>query len=83
MCLLPDECANFTLIHVQQRGIKDVLHHIWTMERMPVLFYAKTDLDAELQVDWDKIFSENLNQAISFSKEPHYFAATLIFKVYV
>lgn len=74
-------CVNFTLIHVQQRGRTDVLHHIWTMEKVPSLFYARTDLDAELFVDWEALISANHSPIISFSKEPQYFAAVMISKV--
>jgi hypothetical protein len=74
--------VNFTLVHVQQEGIADVLHHIWTMENVPTFFYARTELNTEMLIDWEKMLSGNYSQAISFNKEPQYFAAVLIFKVY-
>ena len=77
-----NECVNFTLVHVQQQGRADVLHHIWSMENLPTLFYARTDLNTEMSIDWDKMLSGNHSEAISFNKEPQYFAAVLIFKVF-
>lgn len=76
-----NECVNFTLIHVQQQGRTDVLHHLWTMENIPTFFYARTEINTELIIDWHKMLSGNNSQAISFSKEPQYFAAVLILKV--
>ncbi|XP_046441974.1 glycosylated lysosomal membrane protein A-like [Daphnia pulex] len=78
-----NECVNFTLVHVQQEGIADVLHHIWTMENVPTFFYARTELNTEMLIDWEKMLSGNYSQAISFNKEPQYFAAVLIFKFFM
>lgn len=78
-----NECVNFTLIHVQQQGRTDVLHHLWTMENIPTFFYARTEINTELIIDWHKMLSGNNSQAISFSKEPQYFAAVLILKFFM
>lgn len=51
------------------------------MEKVPSLFYARTDIDAELFVDWEALISANHSPIISFSKEPQYFAAVMISKV--
>ena len=53
------------------------------MERVPTLFYARTDLEAELVVNWEALLSANHSPIISFSKEPQYFAAVLINKVFL
>lgn len=52
------------------------------MENVPTFFYARTELNTEMLIDWEKMLSGNYSQAISFNKEPQYFAAVLIFKVY-
>lgn len=51
------------------------------MERVPTLFYARTELNTELSIDWEKMLSDNQSEAITFSTEPQYFAAVLINKV--
>lgn len=51
------------------------------MEKIPTLFYARTDLDTELSVDWDKMLSQNQSEAITFNAKPQYFAVVLISKV--
>ena len=53
------------------------------MENLPTLFYARTDLNTEMSIDWDKMLSGNHSEAISFNKEPQYFAAVLILKVLI
>lgn len=47
------------------------------MERVPVLYFARTDLEAELLINWEDVGTTN----ISFSKEPQYFAAVVFSKV--
>ena len=78
------EChkQNFTLIHVKQKGRTDTLHHLWSFSRnFPTLFYARTELDTVLNINWTEMFSGNNSQAISFSKKPQYFAAVILSKV--
>jgi len=74
-------CSNFTLVHVQLKGNNDMLHHVWTMENKPIFFYARTDLNTNLVIDWDLMLAHDKNQSIKFSAEPQYFAAVVISKV--
>jgi len=76
-----NECHNFTLIHVEQRGRTDTLHNLWSFSKIfPTVFYARTDLDTTLDINWPEMFSGNHSQAISFSKKPQYFAAVILSK---
>ena len=77
-----DKCSNFTLVHVQLKGNNDMLHHIWTMKNVPMMFYARTDLNANLEIDWDALLEKKPNQSISFSTKPQYYAAVMITKVH-
>jgi len=76
-------CSNFTLVHVQLKGNNDMLHHVWTMENKPIFFYARTDLNTNLVIDWDLMLAHDKNQSIKFSAEPQYFAAVVISKFIV
>jgi len=77
-----NECLNFTLVHVEQRGRTDTLHHLWSFSKtFPTLFYARTELDSILTINWTELLSGNHSQSISFNKKPQYFAAVIISKV--
>jgi len=78
-----DRCSNFTLVHVQMKGNDDMIHHIWTMENKPIFFYARTDLNTNLVIDWDLMLSHERNQSVKFDNKPHYFAAVMISKFFV
>lgn len=51
------------------------------MESMPTFFYARTTLNTDLIIDWEKMLSANKSSAITFSSIPDYYAAVLIPKV--
>ena len=76
-----NECSNFTLVHIQSRGLSDVLHHFWTMEKVPTFFYARTDINTTVNINWDLLLSENRSGSIQFSAKPLYSAAVCLTKV--
>lgn len=51
------------------------------MENKPILFYARTDLNTNLVIDWDSMLTHERNQSVSFTSKPQYFAAVMISKV--
>jgi hypothetical protein len=51
------------------------------MEKVPTFFYARTDVNTTVNINWDLLLSENRSGSIQFSAKPLYSAAVCLTKV--
>jgi len=76
-CRLKDgtDCGswtNKTLLHIMSDGDSDTLHFIWSFLGSPSLLLARTELETNLTIDWDRLFAESPG-SLTFEGPPPFY----------
>ena len=72
------------LFYTKAEGPNDTLHYISGTYGLPSIFVAKTDVNTELNINWDEFLSKNISavaNSIGFNGTVHYVYGIQFLKV--